>query len=213
MRELQLSLQAQADTIQETAAAAVAERQQQQALQRQQYEERQRQEQLQGWGEDEAYTYDYGSEAGGEEGWQAPRVRRPHAQQQHAQEQWPRDIRAGGGSTGSGGGAGSGGGGQYEEPNTGLWIGWIDLKVEAADLARAFSRWGPVHVEHLTAADRPADDGRRYKWGIVRYHNINHAIAAKEATNRRPLPPVSSSPGGLKVVYYTAGHSGATRKR
>ena len=67
-----------------------------------------------------------------DDGWQdvAP-ARRPHPQHQHQHPQ-PHSPPAG-----AGGGAATG---SPDVPNSGLWIGWIDLGVEKADLAAALSQ-------------------------------------------------------------------------
>ncbi|KAL4443956.1 hypothetical protein ABPG75_011693 [Micractinium tetrahymenae] len=180
MRELQLQLQQQADSIQAAAAAAVAEQQQQ------------------GWG---AYSYGAEQEAGAEDEWQqaVPRARKgPQASLQQQQAAPQQQRRAAGGEAAG------------EEPNTGLWVGWIGLKVTDEDFGRAFSRWGPVHVERLQSAEQLADNGKRYKWGILRFKDINHAIAAKHATHQKHLPGITADMP-LKVVFYKPGHVGRGR--
>ncbi|EFN56740.1 hypothetical protein CHLNCDRAFT_144170 [Chlorella variabilis] len=134
-----------------------------------------------------------------DDGWQdvAP-ARRPHPQHQHQHPQ-PHSPPAG-----AGGGAATG---SPDVPNSGLWIGWIDLGVEKADLAAALSQFGPVSIEHLQAAQRPAYDGRMYKWGIARFRSLEDSVRAKKALAKQVLPGISVMP--LKVTYYHPHHSKA----
>lgn len=69
-----------------------------------------------------------GQGAGADDGWQeaAPRTRRPQQHQQH-QQAGPQQRHVAKEAA-------------VEEPNTGLWLGWVGLNVQKDDLARAFSR-------------------------------------------------------------------------
>ncbi|PRW51174.1 RNP-1 like RNA-binding [Chlorella sorokiniana] len=119
-------------------------------------------------------------------------------------------LQMSGGGGGSGGGPPAAGRGSGGTPvtNSGLWLGWIEMSVDKAQLAEALSPWGRVHVETLTAANELASNGRRYKWGIVHFERLEDAQAAKRDLDRQPLPGVSK---GLKIMPYEPGRHGGRR--
>jgi hypothetical protein len=147
---LQLQLRGQADDIQqlgvEAAAAAGQAFEARHHQQQEEYYERQRQKRQQ-WQQWQQHLYAGGEEGGGEdEGWQDVRG-----------SSGARHTRGAGAQAGPPpGGGGSGSGGQAIPPNTGLWLGWIDMHVDAAQLAQALTRCAQAcapawHVRRLAS--------------------------------------------------------------
>ncbi|KAL4437783.1 hypothetical protein ABPG77_005695 [Micractinium sp. CCAP 211/92] len=149
----------------------------------------------------EAYSYGAQEGAGAQDEWQeaSPRPRRHQQQQQQQPSPSPLQQGASGDTAG-------------ELPNKGLWVGWISREAQEEGVRRAFSRWGPVQVECLRDADRLADNGKLYKWAVLRYKDVSHAVAAKRATERQHLPGISAEVP-LKVVFYTPGRVARTRTK
>jgi hypothetical protein len=135
MLQLQLQLRGQAEDIQQLglqAAAAAGQAFEAQCQQQQEeYHERQRQKRQQ-WQQQQQYGG--GGEGGGEdEGWQDVRG-----------SSGARHARGAGAQAGPPPSGGDSSGGQAIPPNTGLWLGWIDMHVEAAQLAQALTRCAPA---------------------------------------------------------------------